>query len=103
MRIKLGERSKQALTLGGVALVLVGSYAWAQNLGAAPQTNLALQKGRVVGQLLNWSAGGGTRGSRLPFQSTPSRGNGAARRVTFDTSPLAGCCRVTAGSHMVTC
>ncbi len=43
MRIKLAERSKRALALLGIALLLCGTYAWAQNLGSAPQTNVAVQ------------------------------------------------------------
>ena len=43
MRIKLAENSKRALALLGVALLLGGTYAWAQNLGAAPATNVALR------------------------------------------------------------
>jgi len=43
MRIKLAENSKRALALLGVVLLLCGTYAWAQNLGAAPATNVAVQ------------------------------------------------------------
>src|SRR5215471_21608427 len=43
MRIKLAENSKRALALLGIALLLGGTYAWAQSLGAAPQTNVAVQ------------------------------------------------------------
>ena len=43
MRMKLGLASRRALALLGIALLLCGTYAWAQNLGAAPQTNVAVQ------------------------------------------------------------
>ena len=43
MRIKLAENSKRALALLGVALLLGCTYAWAQDLGAAPATNVAVQ------------------------------------------------------------
>jgi hypothetical protein len=43
MRIKLAENSKRAVALLGIALLLCGTYAWAQNLGAAPATNVAVQ------------------------------------------------------------
>src|SRR3974377_1534622 len=43
MRIKLAENSKRALALLGIALLLCGTYAWAQNLGAAPASNVAVQ------------------------------------------------------------
>jgi hypothetical protein len=41
--MKLGPGTRQALALLGIALLLCGTYAWAQNLGAAPQTNVAVQ------------------------------------------------------------
>jgi hypothetical protein len=43
MRIKLAENSKRAVALLGIALLLCGTYAWAQNLGATPATNVAVQ------------------------------------------------------------
>ena len=43
MRIKLAENSKRALALLGIALLLGATYAWAQSLGATPQTNIAVQ------------------------------------------------------------
>ncbi len=43
MRIKLARSSQRALALIGVGLLLYGTYAWAQNLGSAPQTNVAVQ------------------------------------------------------------
>jgi len=43
MRITLGESSKRALALLGIALLLSGTYALGQNLGATPQTNVAVQ------------------------------------------------------------
>ena len=43
MRTKLALGSKRALALLGIGLLLYGTYAWAQNLGAAPQTNVAVQ------------------------------------------------------------
>ena len=41
--MKLGPGTRQALALLGIALLLCGTYAWAQNLGAAPQSNVAVQ------------------------------------------------------------
>ena len=43
MRIKLAERSKRALALAAIGFLLGGTYAAAQNLGSAPQTNVAVQ------------------------------------------------------------
>jgi hypothetical protein len=43
VRIKLTRSSQRALALLGVGLLLCGTYAWAQNLGSAPQTNVAVQ------------------------------------------------------------
>lgn len=43
MRMKLARGSRQALALLGIAFLLGATYAWAQNLGAAPQTNVAVQ------------------------------------------------------------
>ena len=43
MRTKLVQGSKRALALLGIGLLLYGTYAWAQNLGTAPQTNVAVQ------------------------------------------------------------
>jgi len=43
MSIKLAENSKRSLALLGIALLLWGTYAWAQNLGSTPQTNVAVQ------------------------------------------------------------
>ena len=43
MRIKLAQNSERALALLGIALLLGCTYAWAQNLGAAPATNVAVQ------------------------------------------------------------
>jgi len=43
VRMKLGPGTRQALALLGIALLLCGTYAWAQNLGAAPQSNVAVQ------------------------------------------------------------
>jgi len=41
--MKLARGSQRALALLGVALLLCGTYAWAQNLGKAPQFNKAVQ------------------------------------------------------------
>jgi len=43
MRIKLEARSKRALAFLGIALLMGGTHAWAQNLGGPPQTNVAVQ------------------------------------------------------------
>ncbi len=43
MRIMLARSSQRALALLGIGLLLCGTYAWAQNQGSAPQTNVAVQ------------------------------------------------------------
>ena len=43
MRIKWGSALKKELAVLGICFVLAGEYAWAQNLGNAPQTNVAVQ------------------------------------------------------------
>jgi hypothetical protein len=43
MRIKRDSTLKKALAVLGICFVLAGEYAWAQNLGTAPQTNVAVQ------------------------------------------------------------
>src|SRR5438045_9574287 len=43
MRMKLAKCSKRALALVAIGFLLCGTYAWAQNLGAAPQVNVAVQ------------------------------------------------------------
>ena len=43
MRMKLRRGMRRALALLGIALLLCGTHAWAENLGAAPQTNVAVQ------------------------------------------------------------
>lgn len=43
MRMKLARGSQQALALLGIGLLLCGTFARAQNLGSAPQTNVAVQ------------------------------------------------------------
>jgi|SRR6516162_9071250 hypothetical protein len=66
MRIKLAENSKGALALLGIALLLGGTYAWAQNLGAAPATNVAVQ--------------GQTGARSRPFETVwPRRARGGAQ------------------------
>jgi hypothetical protein len=43
MRIKWDSALKKGLAVFGICLVLAGEYAWAQSLGTAPQTNVAVQ------------------------------------------------------------
>ena len=43
MRIKRGGTLKRGLAVLGICAMLAGEHAWAQNLGAAPQTNVAVQ------------------------------------------------------------
>src|SRR6266849_8908399 len=43
MRIKRGGTLKRGLAVIGICWMLAGERAWAQNLGAAPQTNVAVQ------------------------------------------------------------
>jgi len=43
MQIKRGSTLKRGLAVLGICGMLAGQRAWAQNLGAAPQTNVAVQ------------------------------------------------------------
>ena len=43
MQIKRKSRATTLLTLTALALVIVGQFMWAQNLGSAPATNVAVQ------------------------------------------------------------
>ena len=43
MRIKRGGTLKRGLAVIGICWMLAGERAWAQNLGATPQTNVAVQ------------------------------------------------------------
>ncbi len=43
MCMKLAKCSRRAVALVAIAFLLCGTYAWAQNLGSAPQTNVAVQ------------------------------------------------------------
>jgi hypothetical protein len=43
MRNKLDSGLKKGLAVLGICFVLAGEYAWAQSLGTAPQTNVAVQ------------------------------------------------------------
>jgi hypothetical protein len=43
MRFKLARSTKQALALLGIAMLLGCDFAYAQNLGGTPQTNVAVQ------------------------------------------------------------
>src|SRR5690242_925011 len=43
MQIKRGGTLKRGLAVLGICGMLAGEHAWAQNLGAAPQTNVAVQ------------------------------------------------------------
>jgi len=43
MQFKRTSRATSLLTLTGLALVIVGQFMWAQNLGSAPATNVAVQ------------------------------------------------------------
>ena len=76
MRIKLAENSRRALALLGIALLLGGTYAWAQSLGAAPQTNVAVQGqtgAQPEGGFLNMITGSATS-SRPSGRAGPSWG-----------------------------
>ena len=43
MRIKWDVPLKKGLAVLGICLILTSEYAWAQNLGATPQTDVAVQ------------------------------------------------------------
>lgn len=43
MRIGWDVALKRALAVLGICLILAGQYAWSQNLGATPQTDVAVQ------------------------------------------------------------
>ena len=60
MRIKWDVALKQGLAVLGICIILTGEYAWTQNLGAAPQTAVAV-KGETGAQpegaflnFINW-------------------------------------------------
>ncbi len=43
MRLQLEARGKTVVTLVALALVVIGQFLWAQNLGSAPASNVAVQ------------------------------------------------------------
>jgi hypothetical protein len=43
MRIECDRTLKKGLAVVGICFILMAQYAWAQNLGSAPQTNVAVQ------------------------------------------------------------
>jgi hypothetical protein len=43
MQLKCESRARTLLTLIALALVVVGQFMWAQNLGSAPASNVAVQ------------------------------------------------------------
>jgi len=60
MKLKVDDAWKRALALFALCFVLEGQILWAQNLGAAPATNVAVQ-GRTAAQpegaflnFINW-------------------------------------------------
>jgi hypothetical protein len=60
MKIKVDDALRRALTVSAICLILAGQYLRAQNLGTAPQTNIAVQ-GQTAAQpegaflnFINW-------------------------------------------------
>lgn len=43
MKVRVGEAWRRALAVSAICFVLGTQFAWAQNLGAQPQTNVAVQ------------------------------------------------------------
>jgi len=43
LNFQLNARWKQFLALGALVLLIAANFAWAQNLGTAPQSNVAVQ------------------------------------------------------------
>ena len=103
MQTKLGPGTRQALALLGIALLLFGTYAWAQNLGAAPQTNVAVQgetRAQPEGAFLNFinwvgnviaPVGSGSFQSRLKSGCQAARVAGDCGRSSSWFSPQCRC------------
>lgn len=60
MKLKVDESWRRALVVSAICFILAGQYVWAQNLGAQPQTNVAVQ-GQTAAQpegaflnFINW-------------------------------------------------
>jgi hypothetical protein len=60
MKVKVDDALRRALAVSAICLILAGQYLWAQNLGTAPQTNVAAQ-GQTAAQpegaflnFINW-------------------------------------------------
>jgi hypothetical protein len=60
MKIKVDDALRRAIAVSAICLILAGQYLWAQNLGTAPQTNVAVQ-GQTAAQpegaflnFINW-------------------------------------------------
>lgn len=60
MKLKVDEAWRRALVVCAICFILAGQYVWAQNLGAQPQTNVAVQ-GQTAAQpegaflnFINW-------------------------------------------------
>lgn len=81
MRLKLAKCSKRALALLGIALLLCGTYASAQNLGSAPETNVALQG----------ETGAQPEGAFLNFMA-PERPGGEGEDVAPEKRRTTICC-----------
>ena len=43
MQTKWSDVMKRSLAVLGISMILAGDYAWTQNLGTAPKTNVAVQ------------------------------------------------------------
>ena len=43
MKFQPGTRMKSAIALVALAMIMVGQFMWAQNLGSAPASNVAVQ------------------------------------------------------------
>ena len=60
MKVKVDDALRRALAVSAICLILAGQYLWAQNLGTAPPTNVAVQ-GQTAAQpegaflnFINW-------------------------------------------------
>ncbi len=60
MKVKVDDALRRALAVSAICFVLASQFVWAQNLGTAPQTNVAIQ-GQTAAQpegaflnFINW-------------------------------------------------
>jgi len=99
MKVRVDEAWRRALAVSAICFVLGAQFAWAQNLGAQPQTNVAVQ-GETAAQpegaflnFINWignviapvGAGGAVVGAVVAWL----HGRGVARWIAAAAALLA--------------